>query len=87
MGLLFHFNFKGETSHTESSELNHTPGVPGCGRCMQGKPGLGFSSRRWRRGQGCYPAVGAGPRASAGAASHPRSAWDWLVGSSANLVY
>ena len=40
MGLLFHLNFKGETSHVESSELNHTPGVPACRRCAQGKPVL-----------------------------------------------
>lgn len=38
MGLPFHFNFKRETSHVESRELNHTPGVPACGRCVQGKP-------------------------------------------------
>ena len=40
MGLLFHFNFKGETSHVESSELKHTRGVPACRRCVQGKPVL-----------------------------------------------
>lgn len=79
MGLLFHFNFKGETSHVESSELNHTPGVPACRRCVQGKPvlqgwvsppadgdtGVGGDTR--------YPAVqgGGGPHASAVADSDP----------------
>lgn len=40
MGLLFHFNFRRETSHMESSELNHTHGVPACRRRVQGKPVL-----------------------------------------------
>lgn len=43
MGLLFHFNFKGETSQVESSELNHTAAVPASRRCVRGRS----APRRW----------------------------------------
>jgi len=71
MGLLFHFNFKGETSHTESSELNHAPGAATCGRCVL--QGWGSPPAGWDVGR-----VRAGPRASAAADPDPRSARDWL---------
>lgn len=43
MGLLFHFNFKGETSQVESRELNHAAAVPASRRCVRGRS----APRRW----------------------------------------